>query len=96
MLNGSKRFIPSRSIANAALITPKNKAPTLDAASSKKNLKSVGDACIVVSLDETEKTMRLMAEKARIISEGAGALPVAAALPGKARSSRSSQAATSI
>ena len=66
MLNGSKRFIPSRSIANAALITPKNKAPTLDAASSKKSLKPVGDACIVVSLDETEKTMRLMAEKARI------------------------------
>jgi threonine dehydratase len=43
----------------------------------------VGDACIVVSLDETEKAMRLMAEKARIISEGAGALPLAAALTGK-------------
>ncbi len=28
--------------------------------------------------------MRLMAEKARIISEGAGALPLAAALGGKA------------
>jgi threonine dehydratase len=28
--------------------------------------------------------MRLMAEKARIISEGAGALPLAAALTGKA------------
>jgi threonine dehydratase len=28
--------------------------------------------------------MRLMAEKARVITEGAGALPVAAALTGKA------------
>lgn len=28
--------------------------------------------------------MRLMAEKARVISEGAGALPLAAALTGKA------------
>jgi threonine dehydratase len=42
------------------------------------------DNYIVVSLDETKKAMRLMAEKARIISEGAGALPVAAALTGKA------------
>jgi threonine dehydratase len=38
---------------------------------------------IVVTLDETKKAMRLMAEKARVISEGAGALPVAAALTGK-------------
>jgi threonine dehydratase len=42
------------------------------------------DNYIVVSLDETKKAMRLIAEKARIISEGAGALPVAAALTGKA------------
>jgi threonine dehydratase len=44
----------------------------------------VVDDYIVVTLDETKKAMRLMAEKARIISEGAGALPVAAALAGKA------------
>jgi threonine dehydratase len=42
------------------------------------------DNFFVVSLDETKKAMRLMAEKVRIISEGAGALPVAAALTGKA------------
>src|SRR6478736_4388525 len=42
------------------------------------------DGCIVVSLEETKRAMRLMAEKARIISEGAGALPLAAALTGKA------------
>ncbi len=47
-------------------------------------MKPVVDGYIVVSLDETKKAMRLMAEKARIISEGAGALPVAAALTGKA------------
>jgi len=44
----------------------------------------VADGNIVVTLEETRKAMRLMAEKARIISEGAGALPLAAALTGKA------------
>jgi threonine dehydratase len=42
------------------------------------------DGSIVVSLEETKHAMRLMAEKARVISEGAGALPIAAALTGKA------------
>jgi len=42
------------------------------------------DGCIVVSLEETKRAMRLMAEKARVIAEGAGALPLAAALSGKA------------
>jgi threonine dehydratase len=42
------------------------------------------NGCIVVSLDETRKAMRLLAEKARIIAEGAGALSLAAALTGKA------------
>jgi threonine dehydratase len=42
------------------------------------------DGCIVVTLDETRRAMRLMADKARIIAEGAGALPLAAALTGKA------------
>jgi threonine dehydratase len=39
---------------------------------------------IVVSLDQTKRAMRIMAEKARVIAEGAGALPLAAALTGKA------------
>jgi len=49
-----------------------------------ERMKPVVDDYIVVTLDETKKAMRLMAEKARVISEGAGALPVAAALAGKA------------
>src|SRR5213595_2313539 len=49
-----------------------------------ERMKSLVDNYIVVSLDETKDAMRLMAEKVRIISEGAGALPVAAALTGKA------------
>ena len=49
-----------------------------------ERMKPVVDGYIVVSLEETKKAMRLMAEKARIISEGAGALPLAAALTGKA------------
>ena len=39
---------------------------------------------IVVTLAETRRAMRLLADKARVISEGAGALSVAAALTGKA------------
>src|SRR5437879_9624383 len=45
-----------------------------------ERMKPVVDGYIVVSLDETKNAMRLMAEKARVISEGAGALPLAAAL----------------
>jgi threonine dehydratase len=42
------------------------------------------DGAIVVSLEETRRAMRLLAEKTRVIAEGAGALSVAAALSGKA------------
>lgn len=44
----------------------------------------VVDDYIVVTLEQTKQAMRMMAEKARVISEGAGALPLAAALTGKA------------
>jgi threonine dehydratase len=47
-------------------------------------MKPIVDGCIVVTLDDTKNAMRLLAEKARVIAEGAGALPVAAALSGKA------------
>src|SRR5881396_1193186 len=49
-----------------------------------ERMKPVVDGYFVVSLEETQKAMRLMAEKVRIISEGAGAMPLAAALTGKA------------
>ena len=49
-----------------------------------ERMKPVVDDYFVVSLDETKKAMRFMAEKTRVISEGAGALPLAAALSGKA------------
>src|SRR5580765_2199870 len=49
-----------------------------------ERMKPVVDDYIVVSLEEARNAMRLMAEKARIISEGAGALPLAAALTGSA------------
>src|SRR6266403_2379098 len=42
------------------------------------------DGSIVVSLEQTKAAMRLLAEKARVIAEGAGALSLAAALTGKA------------
>jgi len=49
-----------------------------------QRMRPLVDGCIVVSLEETRQAMRLMAEKARVIAEGAGALPLAAALTGKA------------
>jgi threonine dehydratase len=49
-----------------------------------QRLQPLVDGFIVVTLDEVKRAMRLMAEKARVISEGAGALPLAAALTGKA------------
>ena len=49
-----------------------------------QRMKPLVAGSIVVSLDDTRRAMRLMAEKARVITEGAGALPLAAALTGKA------------
>ena len=49
-----------------------------------ERMKPVVDGCIVVTLEQTKRAMRLLAEKARVIVEGAGALPVAAALSGTA------------
>src|ERR1043166_9678046 len=49
-----------------------------------ERMKPVVDGYIVVTLAEAKKAMRLIAEKARVISEGAGALSPAAALTGKA------------
>jgi threonine dehydratase len=42
------------------------------------------DGSIVVTLEQTKQAMRLLAEKARVIAEGAGALSLAAALTGEA------------
>ena len=51
-----------------------------------ERMQPVADGSIVVSLEETKRAMRLLAEKTRVIAEGAGALSVAAALSGKAGS----------
>ncbi|HEX8231792.1 MAG TPA: pyridoxal-phosphate dependent enzyme [Caulobacteraceae bacterium] len=49
-----------------------------------ERMRPVVDGAIVVTLEETRRAMRLMAEKARVIAEGAGSLPLAAGLTGKA------------
>jgi threonine dehydratase len=49
-----------------------------------ERMQPVVDGAFVVTLDQVKQAMRLMADKVRIISEGAGALPLAAALTGKA------------
>jgi threonine dehydratase len=48
-------------------------------------MEPVVDGAITVSLDQVREAMRLIAEKARVISEGAGALALAAALTGEER-----------
>jgi threonine dehydratase len=49
-----------------------------------QRMRPIVDGAITVSLDETRAAMRLIAEKTRTISEGAGALSLAAALTGRA------------
>jgi len=49
-----------------------------------ERMQGIVDGSIVVPLDEVRRAMRLIAEKSRVIAEGAGALAVAAALSGKA------------
>ena len=48
-----------------------------------ERMRPVVDGVIVVTLDEVKHAMRVLAEKTRVIAEGAGALPVAAALTGR-------------
>jgi threonine dehydratase len=48
-----------------------------------ERMNGIVDGSIVVSLDEVKRAMKVVAEKMRVIVEGAGALPVAAALSGK-------------
>ena len=49
-----------------------------------ERMQDIVDGSIVVSLDEVKQAMRVVAEKTRVIAEGAGALGVAAALSGRA------------
>jgi threonine dehydratase len=82
----------ARSFAAGAPQTfPEWKASFVDGAGGQslfprmwERMKPLLDGCIVVTLHQTRQAMRLMAEKARIIAEGAGALPLAAALTGQA------------
>src|SRR5437867_8810639 len=70
---------------------PDWKATFVDGAGGKsgfprmwQRMQPVVDGSIVVSLDETKRAMRLMAQTARVLADGAGALALAAALTGKA------------
>src|SRR5262249_4034965 len=48
-----------------------------------ERMRPIVDGSLVVSLAETRQAMRLLAEKSRVIAEGAGALGLAAALTGR-------------
>ncbi|HEY8848624.1 MAG TPA: pyridoxal-phosphate dependent enzyme [Thermoanaerobaculia bacterium] len=49
-----------------------------------ERMQGIVDGSIVVTLEEVMRSMRIVAEKVRVIAEGAGALAVAAALSGRA------------
>jgi threonine dehydratase len=49
-----------------------------------ERMRPLVDGSIVVSLDETKRAMRLLAEQVRVIAEGAGALSLAAVLKSEA------------
>ncbi len=75
----------------SAQVFPDWQASFVDGAGGKsvlprmwERLRPVVDGSIVVTLEQTKQAMRLMAEKARVIAEGAGALALAAALTGRA------------
>jgi threonine dehydratase len=49
-----------------------------------ERMRTIVDGSIVVTLEETRRALRMAADRARVIAEGAGALPLAAALTGRA------------
>ena len=49
-----------------------------------ERMRPIVDGSIVVTLEETRRALRMIADRARVIAEGAGALPLAAALTGQA------------
>jgi threonine dehydratase len=51
-----------------------------------KRMQGIVDGSIVVSLAQTRQALRMLAEKTRVIAEGAGAVALAAALAGEAGS----------
>jgi threonine dehydratase len=51
-----------------------------------ERMRAIVDGSIVVSLEQTQQALRMLAEKTRVIVEGAGALALAAALTGQAGS----------
>lgn len=76
--------------AGAPRVFEKWEASFVDGAGGKsifprmwERLKDTVDGSVVVTLDEVKQAMKLVASKARVIAEGAGALGVAAALKEK-------------
>ena len=76
--------------AGAPQAFPEWQASFVDGAGGKsvfprmwQRMRPLLQGCIVVSLEQTKQAMRLLAERVRVVAEGAGALPLAAALTGK-------------
>ena len=83
--------LPARRVARAST----TRASFVDGSGSRALLpkmwglaQELVDGAVSVSLDETAAAVRLMAERARVVAEGAGALSLAAALAGKGGSGK--------
>jgi threonine dehydratase len=82
----------ARSLAHGSAQTfPDWRASFVDGAGGKsvfprmwQRMRPLIDGSIVVTLEQTRQAVRMLAEKARVIAEGAGALGLAAALTGRA------------
>jgi threonine dehydratase len=77
--------------AGSAQEFPEWQASFVDGAGGKsvfprmwQRMRPIAEGSIVVTLDQTRSALRLLAEKTRVIAEGAGALALAAALTGRA------------
>ncbi len=77
--------------AGSAQEFPEWQASFVDGAGGKsvfprmwQRMRPIAEGSIVVTLDQTRRALRLLAEKTRVIAEGAGALALAAALTGRA------------
>lgn len=49
-----------------------------------ERVRTIVSGSIVVTLEETRRALRMIADQARVVAEGAGTLPLAAALTGRA------------
>jgi hypothetical protein len=75
-------------LAGQALVTPVVACPAGPADKTVPLISSLVDGVITVTLAEVANAIKVMVDNNRVVAEGAGAIPVAAALSGRYEYSR--------